>query len=172
LIDRRSFLGASVGLLLWPSDLFARKLPESLTTALEESGFVYVSPLRADGAESTCHGEVWYAWLDGAVVLNTRPQTWKARALARGLDRARIWVGDHGRWKNALGMRNEAFRKAPHFEARAEISRDAALLERLLAAYEKKYPEEIADWRDKMRQGFHDGSRVLIRYVPDESART
>ena len=44
------------------------------------------------------------------------------------------------------------------------------MLDRLLANYEKKYPEEMGDWRVPMRSGFADGSRVLIRYRPD--ART
>jgi hypothetical protein len=174
LIDRRTFLAIAVGALAWPA---ARSLadaagapaaqsPDSaLRGALEKSGFVYVSPLRSNGAESTCHGEVWFAYLDGAVVLNTTATTWKARAVKKGLDRARIWVGDHGRWKTVMG-RDEAFRAAPSFDARAEMVNDAALLDRLLAAYETKYPAEIASWRDKMRAGFHDGSRVLIRYTP------
>jgi hypothetical protein len=177
LIDRRTFLAIAAGALLWPT---ARSLADShggdagapasdldakLRDALETSGFVYVSPLRSDGAESTCHGEVWFAFLDGAAVLNTVATTWKARAVARGLDRARVWVGDHGRWKTMLG-RDEAFRAAPSFDARAELVKDAAVLDRLLAVYEKKYPAEIASWRDEMRAGFHDGSRVLIRYTP------
>jgi hypothetical protein len=137
----------------------------SLEAALEASPYVYVSPLRADGRESSCHGEVWFAWLDGSVVVITGSERWKARALAAGLDRARIWVGDHGTWKGMLGA-NEAFRKAPAFEARAALSKDAKLLDRLLATFERKYPDEIGEWRDKMRRGFGDGSRVLIRYTP------
>ena len=133
--------------------------------ALERSGFTYISPLRSDGRESTCHGEVWFAWLDGAVVVNTATTTWKARSLQRGLDRARIWVGDHGTWKRALG-RNEDFRKAPSFEAKAALAKDKALLDRLLEVFDAKYPDEIGEWRDRMRDGFVDGSRVLIRYTP------
>ena len=71
--------------------------------ALKQSGLVYISPLRADGSESTCHGEVWFAWLDGSVVIITGRDRWKARAVARGLDGARLWVGDHGPWKR-LGV--------------------------------------------------------------------
>ena len=51
-------------------------------------------------------------------------------------------------------------------EARGEKVKDAALLDRLLAAYETKYPAEIADWRDKMRSGYADGTRTLVRYTP------
>ena len=178
MIDRRRFLGASAvataSVALWPLRAFAHHehlaaLPKDTLSALDGSNLVYVSPLRSDGEESTCHGEVWYGWIDDSVVLITGSERWKARSVKRGLDRARIWVGDHGRWKKMIG-KNEAFRKAPSFDATASIVKDEALLERLLAIYDKKYPEEIAEWRDKMRSGFHDGSRALIRYVPTSGA--
>ena len=178
MIDRRGFLTAAAGALLWPASRVlahhertasAGKVDAALRDALEKSEFVYVSPLKSDGAESTCHGEVWYGWLDGAVVLITGASTWKAKAVTKGLDRARIWVGNHGRWKQMVG-RNEAFRKAKSFDARAEVVKDDALLDRLLARYDEKYPEEIGSWRDKMRREYADGSRLLIRYAPD--ART
>ncbi len=146
-------------------------LPTDTLEALQRSDFVYVSPLRSDGGESRCHGEVWYAWLDGAVVLTTGAERWKARALRRGLDRARLWVGNHGRWKQLFGT-NEAFRRAPSFLAKASISKDRSLNERLLAVYEDKYPAEIGRWRDEMREGFADGSRALIRYRPEAAERT
>jgi len=177
LIRRRAFLGGSLALLAAPFASLAAgpvrslapprrfAVSDGLAAALEESPFVYVSPLLADGTESTCHGEVWYAWLDGAVVINTAPSTWKARAQERGLDLARIWVGDHGRWKRMIG-RNEAFRKAPSFDARVVRSRDAALTDRLLDVYARKYPDEIGQWREKMRQGVASGERVLLLYAP------
>ena len=145
-------------------------LDPKLLAALGKSPYVYVSPLLASGAESTCHGEVWYGWIGGAAVVITATTTWKARSLARGLGQARLWVGDHGRWKQMLGGRDEGFRTAPGFVARAEQSKDAKLLDELLALYDVKYPKEIASWRDKMRAGFADGSRVLIRYVPEAPA--
>jgi len=168
LIDRRAFLGGALAFLASPA--WARSgrrlaLAPGLESALEESPYVYVCPLLGDGRESTCHGEVWYAWLDGAAVVITASDRWKARALARGLDRARLWVGDHGRWKQIVG-RNDDFRAAPSFDARASAVRDDALLDRVLAAFEVKYPAEIGRWRDRMRQGYRDGSRVLIRYEP------
>jgi hypothetical protein len=91
---------------------------------------------------------------------------WKGRAVDRGLDRARIWVGDYGRWKGTLGTKNEDFRKAPTFDARARILDGSALIERLLADYAKKYPDEIGTWREKFRAGIQSGERVLIGYEP------
>jgi hypothetical protein len=171
LVDRRTFLAGTLAVLAWPGrsladDAKASALPEAALRALPASEFVYVSPLLADGRESTCHGEVWYGWLDGAVVLITSKDSWKARSVAKGRDRARLWVGSHGRWKNALGGRSEAFRQAPDFVGRARVSRDAALLEKLLAVYETKYPAEIGRWRERFREGLASGERVLLVYAP------
>ena len=160
-IDRRTFIGASASALLAPI-AFARGA--ELDAALVGSEYAYISPLLASGGESTCHGEVWYAWLDGSAVMITARDRWKARAVRRGLTTARVWLGDHGRWKRLLGT-SEDFRAAPYYDARVEVSSDPQLLDRMLAAFEKKYPAEIADWREKMRSGFKDGSRTLLRYV-------
>jgi hypothetical protein len=169
LIGRREFLVAGASVALWPLIARAKQGPAATTLPadlLEKSRFVYISPLRSDGSESTCHGEVWYAWLDGAVVINTAPATWKGRALAAGLYRARVWVGDHGRWKKLMGH-SEEFRAAPRFDARVDsVKDDEALLERLLEVYARKYPDEIDKWREKMRSGYLDGSRLLLRYTP------
>jgi hypothetical protein len=161
-LGRRAFVGGSVCLLAAPA-AWARDA--ELEAALVRSKLVYVSPLKSNGDESTCHGEVWFGWIDGSVVINTSPDRWKARAVKRGLDKARIWVGEYGRWKELLG-RNEKFRQAPHFDARAEIVKDDALIDRLLAVYHEKYPDEIARWHGEMRDGYFDGTRVLIRYTP------
>lgn len=137
---------------------------------LERSPYVYISPLLRTGRESSCHAELWFAWMDDSVVVTVAKDRWKAAALALGLNEARVWVGDHGRWQTMLGGRNEDFRSAPHFVARAEKIADSTLIERLLAIYAKKYPDEIERWRDKMRSGIADGSRIMIRYTPNPPA--
>ena len=168
LLDRRGFLAGALALAAWPRHSLAEEpkagaLPEPALRALPGSEFVYVSPLHRDGRESTCHAEVWYGWLDDAVVLITSKDSWKARSVARGLDRARLWIGSHGRWKTPLGL-SEEFRKAPSFVGRARVSKDAALLDRLISVYDKKYPAKIGRWRDRFREGLASGERVLILY--------
>jgi len=143
------------------------KVVPSLAEALDHIEYAYVNPRLADGSASTCHGEVWFAWLDGSVVTTTSKDSWKARAQARGLDRARLWFGSYGRWKSRVaGGRNEAFRRGPHFAARVTRERDAAVLERVLAVYERKYPGEIVRWRERMRSEVASGERVILRYHP------
>lgn len=177
-MDRRRFLRMGAALaaaapLSWialalPRRVHARAAKSDEGRLLSESEFAYISPLLAGGRESSCHAELWYAWLDDSVVVNVSAKGWKARALDRGHARARVWVGNHGRWRGWFG-KNESFREGHHFDARASIVRDEALLERLLATYEHKYPAEIATWRDRMRSGYRDGSRVLIRYLPERA---
>jgi hypothetical protein len=174
-LDRRAFLGGAALFLFAPWRALAEEgrphpriaLVKEAEKLFETSPYVYVSPLKRDGAESTCHGEVWYAWLDGAVVVNSRRGTWKVKALEQGLDRARIWVGDYGRWKPVVGSsRNEAFREGPSFDAKASFVTDRSVLDRFIASSEKKYAGEFARWKEDMQTGFFSGQRRLIRYEP------
>ena len=177
-LERREFvvalLGAAAGLLLLPlralaGDLEAKAsapLSADQIEVLRSSPYVYVSPLLRDGRESRCHAEVWFSWIDGRVVMTVSSEGWKARSIDRGLDRAQLWAGDYGRVKGP-GASAEAFRQSPSFRARAEKLQNPALLEKLLKDYERKYPAEISKWRDRMRAGHAEGSRVLIRYAPE-----
>lgn len=138
------------------------ELPERAVRALDESPLVYVSPLKSNGAESRCHGEVWFFHDRGDVVLATGRNAWKSRALRKDLDRARIWVGDFG----PVGSAGDRYRKAPSFLARASFDEDAATFRRLLDAYGKKYPDEWDRWKPRFERSYEQGSRLVIRYTP------
>ena len=169
LLSRREMLGASavaVGTLAlgWPAQADETKfvLPEPTLGALKQSPFVYVSPLKSTGGESRCHGEVWYFEDGGDAVLATATDTWKARALAKGLDRARVWVGDYGRIKQAP----DRFRAGPSFLANASRDTDKATFERLMQTFATKYADEWGKWEPRFQKGYADQSRILIRYHP------
>jgi hypothetical protein len=164
---RQLLLGTALGLGALALPLrFARaeaaKLPAATIAALEKSPLVYVSPLHRDGRESSCHGEVWFFWDRGSVLISTAAKTWKARALNSGLDRARIWVGDFG----PVARAGDRFRSAPSFDASASVETDRAAFERLRATFGKKYPDEWGKWEPRFEKGYQDGSRTLIRYSP------
>jgi hypothetical protein len=163
-ITRRTFLAAAAagtaGLLL-PRPARADH-HEALAAAMAASPLVYVSPLKKDGSESTCHGEVWFV-ADGAdVLVVTAHDRWKAKSLAKGLDRARLWVGDFGVWKDAGGK----WKSAPTFDAKVKSETDTAAREKALALFGKKYPKEWDKWGPRFAGGLADGSRVLLRYSP------
>jgi hypothetical protein len=166
-LTRRTFLvatAAGVAGVLLPRRTWGDggAVSEAARAALGASPLVYVSPLRKDGAESTCHGEVWFV-PDGAdVLVVTAADRWKARAIGAGLDRARLWVGDFGVWTRASGR----WKSGPTFLASAAFEKDAAARERALGAFGRKYPDEWDKWGPRFRDGLADGSRVLIRYAP------
>jgi hypothetical protein len=167
--SRREFVGAALtaaGALWLPRGGWgeeATPLSEEALSALAESPLVYVSPLRSDGSESRCHGEVWFVRASGGedvLVVGSR-DGWRARAVRRGLDQARLWVGDFGVWK-----RSERFRNGPSFLARASFETDVVARARALEAFGAKYSDEWGKWGPRFRNGLADGSRVLIRYQP------
>ena len=131
-------------------------LPADASAEFEKAPLVYISPLKRNGSESRCHGEVWYFMDGGDVVIGTSPDRWKGRALKQGLDRARLWVpkgsGD--------------FRGGYTFVGRASIDSDPGTFDRLLARYAQKYPDEWGTWGPRFKKGRADGTRVLIRYKP------
>jgi hypothetical protein len=164
-LARRRDLLKGAGLLLGALALAPRAraedkadfaLSDEAKAALEKAPLVYISPLKRNGAESRCHGEVWYFMDGGDVVIGTNPGRWKGRALEQGLDRARLWVpkgsGD--------------FRAGHSFVGRASIDSDPATFDRLLARYAQKYPDEWKTWGPRFEKGRADGTRVLIRYRP------
>ena len=101
------------------------------------------------------------------MLVNSRRGTWKVKAIQQGLDRARIWVGDYGRWKPALvGAPSDAFRKGPSFDVRASFETDRKWNDKLIALYDKKYGDDFSRWHEDMQTGFYSGERKLIRYEP------
>lgn len=163
--SRRQFLvAAAVGagtLCLPVRGRAGSKLTETVRTALEKSPLVYVSPLKRDGSESTCHGEVWFVRDGEDVLVVTASERWKARAVRLGLTRTRLWVGDFGVWK-----RSDRFRSGPSFEAEASFESDSVAIEKALEAFGTKYADEWDKWGPRFRKGLAEGSRVLIRYRP------
>ena len=166
-LTRRRFLSTTgSGLLLAglaPASLLradAGPLGDAHRKAIAESPLAYVSPLRSDGTESTCHGEVWFVADGDDLLVVTSVDRWKAVAIKKGLSRARIWIGDHGVWTTSDG----AFKSSPSFEAKARLDADAhpAALEKFGA----KYPDEWEKWGPRFEEGLSGGKRVLIRYTP------
>ncbi len=169
-ISRRGLLlgaGAALGALALPfgrarATDAAFSLPEAARSALGTSRIVYVSPLKGDGSESRCHGEVWFTPDGDDVLLATKADAWKSRAVARGWNRARLWAGDFG----PVAKAGDRFRSAPSFLSEVRRDSDPAAFGRLMQAFSQKYAAEWGKWESRFRKGYDDGSRVLLRYTP------
>jgi hypothetical protein len=171
-VSRRRFLEGAValsGALLLPAGSGWAKdgdyaISKEAKAAIESSPLIYITPIRSDGSESRCHGEVWFASEGSDLLVVTPPDLWRAKAIRQGLDRARIWIGDFGVWKKSHGQ----FKTAPMFLAQAElISSNAGLVKHTLEQMGVKYAK--TGWETygpKFNEGLRNGERVLIRYRP------
>jgi hypothetical protein len=147
-MPRRSLAAAAlVAVLLAPA--LAALAPET-ERALRDSQYVYVQSERKTG-QLGAPAEIWYWWDGHAVYLGTRPVSWRVRRIKAGRTRARIAVG------KADG---------PAFDATGALVHDAALEEKLMAEFARKYGNAWASHADAFRSGFKSGDRVLVRYTP------
>lgn len=135
---------------LWFVTAAAAAVSPELDRALRESKYVYIQSERKSG-EFSRPAEIWFFYDGGAVYVGTKPDSWRVRRIKAGRKRARIAVGKSD---------------GPSFEAVGELRRDAAVEERLLEAFAKKYPDGWSRFADSFRQGFKTGDRVLVRYAP------
>ncbi len=155
-------LGPRVGITEPKKKTPGIRLRDETKVALYNSSLVYVSPLRDDGRETTCHGEVWFFYDEGDVVIATATDGWKSRAIKKEWMQARIWVGDFGPVKKSAGK----YRTAPSFGCKASFDKDPASFARLMETFADKYEDEWSKWKPRFESGYKDGSRVLIRYTP------
>lgn len=144
------------------AQLRAAPLSQEALTALAGSDVVYITPLKHDASESRCHAEVWFVFDGTNVFVVTSSKAWRARAIQRGLNRARMWVGEFGNWEHA----NDAFRKAPELVATGTLVTDADAQKRVLDRYGDKYRLDWIVWGPRFRNGIADGSRVMLQYAP------
>jgi hypothetical protein len=125
-------------------------LSPELDRALRESKYVYIQSERKSH-ELGKPAEIWFYYDGKAVYVGTPPTSWRVRRIKAGRTRAHIAVG------NADG---------PAFDATGEVAHDAAVEQKLMDDYARKYPEGWARFADKFREGFKNGERVLVRYTP------
>ena len=169
-LSRRRFLEGAValsGALLVPvhsafsaDEKFA--LADDASQAMSKSSLVYLSPIQSSGKESKCHAEIWFAHHGEDVYVVTPATAWRTQAIRRGLDRARVWVGDHG-----MANKSNKFKSAPNYLARASVlPKGDPAIERGLEIMGGKYASDWGKWGPRFRAGLKDGSRVMLRYEP------
>ena len=163
MITRRRIVGGAALTLAWPV-LTRVAWAQDAETGLATSGLIYVTPLKSSGEESRCKAEIWFAYHDGDCFVVTPPDAWRARAVSRGLTRARLWVGEFGIWTDA----DDAFRQAPELMATASLETDPAVHAAVLEIMGAKYADDgWRRWGPQFRAGLQDGARVMVRYAID-----
>jgi hypothetical protein len=146
MLHRRLGLAVVVALA---SAAFAALTPD-VERALRDSEYVYMQTERKTG-EFGKPAEIWFMYDDGKVYVGTRPSSWRVKRIKAGRTKAKIAVGKPD---------------GPSFSARGEVIRDAALQQRLMETFAKKYPAGWKKHEEGFRKGFETGERVLVRYTP------
>lgn len=162
MLKRRELLKYSgLGLIAGVLPRFASGAKD-IRAAMNSSDLIYVTPIKSNGEESRCQSEIWFVNDGTDMFVCTGSDSWRARAARKGVDRARIWVGDVGNWQRARPL----YKQLPKVEARATIIEDKARQNEILALFGKKYPDEWDTYGPRFRNGLANGGRTMIRYRP------
>jgi hypothetical protein len=149
-MNRRAALAVLLGLLLSPLASRAA-LPESVATELAKAKYAYVASQRKDGSFSK-PAEIWFLFHEGAVYVASPPTAWRVKRIRAGRKRAQIAVGKVD---------------GPSFLAKGEIAKEPDVHAVLFETFAKKYPDGWGSFEKKFREGLKEGSRVLVKYVPE-----
>ena len=143
-----------------PANTAPAAKPPSAAAALARTDLIYLTPIRGDGKESRCQAEVWFVHEGTSIWVVTDASAWRARAIARNLRNARIWVGDVGLWSKS----KRRYRSMPNVMARGQRLNDKEQHELALKRFGSKYSGEWLLWGPRFRSGLASGSRVLLQY--------
>lgn len=131
------------------------KIPEELKT----SELIYLTPIKSDGEESKCQGEVWFVYLDSEIYVTTASDAWRAEAIRKDLTQARIWIGEYGPWSRA----KEKYKEAPELMLEGSMFDDKEKFAEILEAFNEKYPGE-GQYPRVFKEEIEDGKRVVLKY--------
>lgn len=162
MIHRRRFLktsGAALALAALPAVLPLKSFAD-VAKGMAESPLIYITPLKADGSESSCQAEVWFQLHEGAMYVVTSGTAWRAVAIGKGMKKARVWVGDVGPWQQSEGK----YKNLAVVMTEGAIVGDKAVHDAVLGKMGGKYSAEWGTWGPRFQKGLADRSRVMLRY--------
>jgi len=149
LLGSCALLTAVLMVLLGGSDAFSQATQRDID-AFGKSKLVYIATVRKDGNQSRST-PVWFTTTpDHILLIETGPQTWKAKRIRRGSP-AMIWVG-------AVD--------GPAFIGKAEITNDPALEAHIVNDYPEKYLEARVGLFKPTQEKFDRGKIVAIKITP------
>jgi hypothetical protein len=152
-----------LGLLFFPPP-FRAELSKDVNDRLANAKYVYISSARKGGALGK-PAEIWFLYVDDAIYVGTRPTSWRVRRIKAGRPQAKIWVGEPDGPSRYTATERE-IQHLPSFAARGELVKDAKLEEKMFEVFARKYTDGWSDHEDSFRNGFKDGSRVMVKYTP------
>jgi general stress protein 26 len=119
--------------------------------ALAGAKLIYIATVRKDGNQSKA-APVWFTLSadNKAILVQTGPQTWKAKRIKRGSP-VLVWIGTA---------------EGPAFIGKAEITSDAAVVQKILTDMHEKYWENRVMGVGPSAERFKSGDRIAIVITP------
>jgi hypothetical protein len=117
--------------------------------AFDQATTVYVATVRKDGNQSTS-APVWFTMSANRaqLLIQAHKGSWKDKRIRRGSP-VIVWIGSLN---------------GPSFVGRAEITKDAAVVDKILTDYPKKYTMNALV--GPSRESLESGDRIAIRITP------
>jgi hypothetical protein len=117
--------------------------------AFDQASTVYIATVRKDGNQSN-PAPVWFTMSADRtqLLIQAHKGSWKDKRIRRGSP-VIVWIGDLN---------------GPAFVGRAEITMDAAVVDKILMDYPKKYTMDAL--MGPSRASFESGDRIAIRITP------
>lgn len=112
---------------------------------------IYVSTKRKSGEWGSA-APVWFWYADEVIYLTASPSSYKAKRITSGRNTVRITVGG---------------KDGPTFTGKADIFTDAAIVERMGEAYNKKYWLAWLGFARPRVSRVESGKTVAIKVTPD-----
>lgn len=118
--------------------------------ALENAAYVYIGTVRKNGNQSK-NTPVWFTVTpDHVVLIETGPDSWKAKRIRRGSP-ALIWIGAAD---------------GPAFIGKAELTNDPEIQRRIIQDYPQRYLRARLGITKPTQEKFDDGKIVAIKITP------
>jgi len=118
--------------------------------ALSKASVIYIATVRKDGNQSKA-APVWFTTTsDGLILIQTRPDRWKAKRIRRGSP-VIGWIGS---------------RSGPAFIGKAEITSDQAVVRRIVDDFPHRYLMVRLGWHVPNQAMFQKGDILAIKITP------
>ena len=157
-MDRSSYMShrvAVISAVVMSLALFASQARADISqrdaAALSQASLIYIATVRKDGNQSKA-APVWFTpgADNNSILIQTGPDTWKAKRIRRGSP-VLIWIG------TAIG---------PAFIGKAEITSDAAIRNKILDDFRKKYFANRTLGVGPSQAKFDSGKVIAIKITP------
>jgi hypothetical protein len=149
LLSSRTMVMTALAILAAGGDAFCQATPRDID-AFSKASLVYIATIRKDGNQSKA-APVWFTTTpDHVLIINTGPDSWKAKRIRRGSP-VLVWIGSED---------------GPAFIGNAEITKDQAIETRIITDYPEKYLTARVGLFRPSQEKFYKGTVVAIKITP------